>query len=112
VLNQPVPPAFRESVRYAEQNLCARALQLVGDKEPRSHEFSLQLRAIDETKSGAKEGVPTLLALSGALQRKSVRGGLVVVGALNLGGFIEPVHNAVRWPRWRWSKAPRPCWCP
>ncbi|EXI72923.1 MAG: ATP-dependent protease La [Candidatus Accumulibacter sp. SK-11] len=30
-----------------------------------------------------------------ALLRKSVRGGLVVVGELTLGGSIEPIHNAV-----------------
>ncbi len=95
VLNQPVPPAFRESVRYAEQNLYVRAAQLVGGKEPRSHEFSVQLRALDAAKSGAKVGIPTLLALCGALLRKSLRGGLVVVGELNLGGSIEPVYNAV-----------------
>ncbi len=41
ILNAPVPPAFRESVRYAEQNLYTRAKQLVGDRDPRSHEFSV-----------------------------------------------------------------------
>jgi ATP-dependent Lon protease len=30
-----------------------------------------------------------------ALLKKSVRGGLVVVGEINLGGSIEPVHNPV-----------------
>lgn len=95
ILNKPTPPAFQESMRYAEQNLYARSVQLVGDRDPRSHEFSVQLRAFDASKSGAKLGVPALIALSSALLRKSVRGGLVVVGAINLGGSIEPVHNAV-----------------
>jgi len=95
ILNKPVPPAFRESVGYAEQNLYARALQLVGDKDPRQHEFTVQLRAFDAAKSGAKLGVATLLALCTALLRKSIRGGLVVIGEINLGGSIEPVHNAV-----------------
>ena len=36
-----------------------------------------------------------LIALSGALLKKSVRGGLVVVGEITLGGTIEPIHNAV-----------------
>src|SRR3546814_15696788 len=40
VLNNPVPAPFRESIRCAEQNLYARAQQLVGDRDPRSHEFS------------------------------------------------------------------------
>lgn len=95
ILNNPVPPAFRESVRCAEQNLYARSQQLVGDRDPRSHEFSVQLRGFDAAKSGAKTSVATLIALSSALLRKSVRGGLVVVGEVSLGGTIEPIHNAV-----------------
>lgn len=95
VLNKPVPTAFRESIGYAEQNLYARAKQLVGDKDPRSHEFTVQLRAFDAAKGGDKLGVAALIALSTALLKKSVRGGLVVVGEINLGGSIEPVHNAV-----------------
>lgn len=70
-------------------------MQLVGDRDPRSHEFSVQLRAFDAAKSGAKTGVASLIALSSALLRKSVRGGLVVVGEVTLGGTIELVHNAV-----------------
>ncbi|MCK2097673.1 BREX system Lon protease-like protein BrxL [Thauera aromatica] len=95
VLNKPVPPAFQESVRCAEQNLYTRATQLVGDRDPRSHEFSVQLRGFDAAKSGAKTGVACLIALSSALLRKSVRGGLIVVGEVSIGGTIEPVHNAV-----------------
>lgn len=95
VLNKPVPAAFRESIGYAEQNLYARSMQLVGDKDPRHHEFSVQLRAFDTAKSGAKLGMAGLIALCSALLKKSVRGGLVVVGEINLGGSIEPVHNAV-----------------
>lgn len=95
VLNNPVPAPFRESIRYAEQNLYARAQQLVGDRDPRAHEFSVQLRGFDATKAGAKTGVGALIALCSALLKKSVRGGLVVVGEITLGGTIEPLHNAV-----------------
>ena len=95
ILNKPVPPAFRESTGFAEQNLYARAEQLVGDKYPRHHEFTAQLRAFDASKSGAKLGVAVLLALCTALLKKSVRGGLIIVGEINLGGSIETVHNAV-----------------
>jgi ATP-dependent Lon protease len=99
VLNNPVPAPFKESIRCAEQNLYARATQLVGDRDPREHEFSVQIRGFDAAKSGAKSGAKTgvasLIALSSALLRKSVRGGLVVVGEVTLGGTIEPVHNAV-----------------
>ncbi len=95
ILNQPAPPPFKESVRCAEQNLYARAKELVGDREPREHEFSVQLRAFDSSKSGALVGVGVLLGLCSALLQKSLKGGLVVVGGLNLGGSIDPVYNAV-----------------
>src|SRR5690554_2183843 len=95
ILNNPVPPPFKESVRYAEQNLYARGMQLVGDRDPRAHEYSIQLRAFDAAKKGAKLGVPVLIAMSSALLKKPVKGGLIVVGEINLGGSIEPVHNAV-----------------
>ncbi len=95
VLNKPVPPAFRESIGFAEQNLYARSLQFVGDKDPRQHEFTVQLRAFDAAKSGAKLGVASLVALCTSLLKRSVRGGLIIVGEINLGGSIEPVHNAV-----------------
>ena len=95
ILNHPIPPAFRESVRYAEQNLYTRSKDLVGDRDPRSHEFSVQLRALDNDKSGTALGLPVLLALCGSLLGKSMQGGLIIVGALNLGGSIEPLTQAV-----------------
>lgn len=95
VLNKPVPPAFKESIGYAEQNLYARSAQLVGDKDPRHHEFTVQLRAFDASKSGAKLGMASLVALGTALLKKSVRGGLIIVGEINLGGSVEPIHNPV-----------------
>jgi ATP-dependent Lon protease len=95
ILNQPTPPPFRESVRCAEQNLYAQNKSLVGDRDPRSHEYSVQLRAFDSSKTGASVGVGVLLALCSALLQKSLKGGLVVVGGLNLGGSIEPVYSAV-----------------
>jgi ATP-dependent Lon protease len=95
ILNQPAPAPFKESVRCAEQNLYVRAKELVGDREPRQHDFSLQMRAFDPAKSGAGTGLGVLLALCSALLEKSLKGGLVVVGGLNLGGSIEPVYNAV-----------------
>ncbi|MGB9610363.1 MAG: protease Lon-related BREX system protein BrxL [Bryobacteraceae bacterium] len=96
ILNQPVPPAFRESVRIGEQNLYARAKELVGDRDPREHEFSIQMRAIDSDRSGAGLGLPVLVALCGALLGKNTRGGTIIVGALNLGGSIDLIPNAVQ----------------
>ena len=83
-LNAPVPPAFRESVRYAEQNLYTRAKELVGDRDPRSHEFSVQLRAMDNDRTGSDLGLPALMALCSGLLETSIKGGLILVGALSL----------------------------
>jgi ATP-dependent Lon protease len=96
ILNMPAPPAFRESVKVGEQNLYARAKELVGDRDPRAHEFSIQLRAIDADKTGCGLGLAVLVALCGSLLGRNSRGGTIVVGALNLGGSIEIVPNAVR----------------
>ena len=95
ILNKPIPPAFRESMSFAEQNLYARATQLLGDKDPRHHEFSVQLRAFDAAKTGSKLGVASLIAMCTALLKKSLRGGLIIAGEVNVGGSIEPLHNAV-----------------
>lgn len=95
ILNNPAPPAFRESLRYAEQNLYARAMQLVGDRDPRSHEFSVQLRAFDAAKKGSGLGVAALIALASSLLKKPVKGGLIVIGEINLGGSIEPIASPV-----------------
>lgn len=95
ILNKPVQPAFRESMGYAEQNLYARSMQLVGDKDPRHHEFTAQLRAFDVSKSGAKLGMASLIALCTSLLKRSVRGGMIIVGEIALGGSIEPIYNPV-----------------
>jgi ATP-dependent Lon protease len=95
IINVPPPGPFRESVRYAEGNLLTRARELVGDRDPRQHEFTVQLRAFDASRSGSFLGLPALLAFCSALLTKSLKGGLVAVGGLNLGGALDPVHNAV-----------------
>lgn len=96
ILNQPTPPAFRESVRVGEQNLYVRSKELVGDRNPREEEFSVQMRAIDSDKTGQGLGLPVLVAFCGALLGRNSRGGTIVIGALNLGGSVEMVPNAVR----------------
>jgi ATP-dependent Lon protease len=95
IINVPPPGPFRESIRSAEGNLLARAQELVGDRDPRQHEFTVQLRAFDSSRSGSLLGLPALLALCSALLAKSLKGGMVAVGGLNLGGALDPVYNAV-----------------
>jgi len=95
ILNRPAPPQFQESVKYAEQNLYSKTKELVGDRDPRSHEFSIQLRAFDSSKSGNGMGMAVLMSMCSALLEKSTKGGLVIVGQLNLGGSLDLVYNAV-----------------
>jgi ATP-dependent Lon protease len=95
ILNQPVPPAFRESARVGEQNLYTRAKGLVGDRDPRGHEYSVQLRAMDTDRSGAGLGLPILVALVGGLLERNTRGSTIIVGSLNLGGSVEMIPNPV-----------------
>jgi ATP-dependent Lon protease len=82
-------------VKVGEQNLYTRAKELVGPRDPREHEFSIQMRSMDADKTGTGLGLPVLVALCGSLLGRNTRGGTVVVGALNLGGSIEMIPNAV-----------------
>ncbi|GEO03354.1 peptidase [Adhaeribacter aerolatus] len=95
ILNRPAPAQFQESVRIAEQNLYSKTKELVGDRDPRSHEFSVQLRSFDASKSGGGVGMGVLVSLCSALLERSLKGGLLIVGHLNLGGSIDLVYNAV-----------------
>jgi ATP-dependent Lon protease len=95
ILNQSPPAPFKESVNMATQNLFARSRELAGDRNPREHEFTVQLRSFDAAKSGAQTGVPVLMALASALLGTALKGGLAAVGGINLGGSIEPVHNPI-----------------
>ena len=95
ILNQPVPGPFRESVKMGEQNLYINAKSLVGDRDPRLFEYSLQLRAMDNDRNGGGLGLAVVISLVGALLQKNTQGGTIVVGSLNLGGSIDMVPNAV-----------------
>ena len=95
ILNTPAPAGFRESVKVGEQNLYNLAKKLVGDRDPRAHEFNVQMRAMDNDRSGAGVGLPLLIALASSLLERSTKGGLIIVGSLNLGGSTEMIPNAV-----------------
>ncbi len=95
ILNHPVPQAFRQGVQVGEQNLYRAAKELVGHRDPRAHEYSIQLRPFDPDRSGVGLGMPVLAALVGALLDRGARGGAVVVGPLNLGGSVDVLANPV-----------------
>ena len=109
ILNQPVPPSFRESTKVGEQNLYSRAKSLVGDRDPRGHEFSIQLRAMDNDRSGAGLGLPVLISLVGGLLDRNTRGSTIIVGSLNLGGSVEMIPNAVAIAELAVENKPRCC---
>jgi len=93
--NVQPPGPLRESATAAYQNLVSYSRQLLGDREATQRELTMQVRAMDASKTGAQIGVPILLAFCSAILGKSLRGGLVVAGGLTVGGSIEPVHNAL-----------------
>ena len=95
ILNQPQPASFRESVKVGEQNLYSRAKELIGDRDPRSHEYSIQLRPFDNEKTGVGIGLPVLVAMVGGLLDRNTRGSTIIVGQLNLGGSLEMLQNPV-----------------
>jgi ATP-dependent Lon protease len=94
IVNRPTPAPLRESVQVAEQILIAQARNLVGDRSPREHEFNVQARALDASKSGGSLGLPVLLALCSSLLQRSIKGGLIAIGNLTLGGGVETLNNA------------------
>ncbi len=94
IVNIPAPGPFRESVKCSEKNLVARAKDLIGDRDPNQHELTIQLLAFDAARSGSSLGVPVVIAFCSALLKKNLKGGLIVVGGLNLGGGIDPIYNA------------------
>ncbi|WP_336216518.1 BREX system Lon protease-like protein BrxL [Nonomuraea sp. LPB2021202275-12-8] len=95
IVNRPTPPPMRESLHCAEANLLSRARELVGDHDPRRFELTVQVKAFDAARSGSSIGVAALLAFCSSLLSRSLRGGLVIAGGLNLGGTIDPIPNAV-----------------
>ena len=94
LLNLGAPAELRESFRLAEGNLLAQSRGLLGDRDPREHELTVQVRALDAAKSGAGLSLPVTLAMASAVLQRSVKGGLIAVGQLTLGGGVETVRNA------------------
>ena len=95
ILNHPVPPALRESVKVAEQNLYAAGSKLVGDRDPRCHQYTIQMQPRDNERSGTGLGLPILAALVGGLLERRTRGATIIAGSLNLGGSLERLPDPV-----------------
>jgi ATP-dependent Lon protease len=72
------------SVRVGEQNLYTRSKVLVGDRNPREEEFSIQMRPMDSDKTGSGLGVPVLVALCRAFLGATRAEGLLLLAHLIL----------------------------
>ncbi|MGP4976732.1 protease Lon-related BREX system protein BrxL [Brachybacterium tyrofermentans] len=94
LLNQAAPAPLRESYKVADQNLVAQSRLLVGDRNPREHNITAQVRALDASKTGNGLGLPILLAMTSAMLQRPLKGGLIAVGNLSLGGGVETLGNA------------------
>jgi len=93
--NVSAPAPLRESVTAAYQNLITRSKELVGDRDPKQHELTVQVRAMDASKTGTGLGLPLILAFCSSILGRNLKGGLVIVGGISIGGSIEPVFNAI-----------------
>ncbi len=93
--NVQAPGPLRESLTAAYQNLLSQNKRLVGDRDARQRELTVQVRAMDAAKSGGQLGLPILLALCSAILTKSLKGGLVLIGGLTIGGSLESLANAI-----------------
>lgn len=95
LINVKAPSGLRESMRAAEQVLYTQSKGLLGDHDPKSNEFSVQIRALSPISGASSLGVPILLSICSSALRKSLKGGFVVVGGMSVGGTLEPVYNAL-----------------
>ena len=95
ILNQPSPPALRESVQVGEQNLYAGGKALVGDRDPHGRRYMVQMQPRDNDRSGTGLGLGVLAAMVGGLLERKTRGSTIIVGALNLGGSLERLPDPV-----------------
>ena len=89
------PGPLRESLTAAYQNLLSQNKRLVGTETLRQRELTVHVRAMDAAKSGGQLGLPILLALCSAILTKSLKGGLVLIGGLTIGGSLESLANAI-----------------
>ncbi len=95
ILNRPVPPAFAESIKYASQNLYARAADLSVTATPESTSSRSNCEPTMRRRVAVHWAWRPSWRCRAPLLGKSLRGGLVVVGGLNLGGSLDRLHNAV-----------------
>jgi DNA-binding MarR family transcriptional regulator len=90
LLNEAPSAALRASVKTAKNYLYRHAADLVGARNPKSHELAVEVHPFDGRKVGGCCSVGLLLAFCSSLLRKQLRGGLVIAGEL-AGDALKPM---------------------
>jgi MarR family transcriptional regulator, organic hydroperoxide resistance regulator len=83
LVNESPSAALRAGVKGAKDYLYAHAAELVGARNPKSHELAVEVQPLNGGKADGAYSVGLLLACCSALLKKQLRGGLVVVGELS-----------------------------
>jgi MarR family transcriptional regulator, organic hydroperoxide resistance regulator len=80
--NEAPSAALRACVKSAKDYLYLHASELVGSRNPKSHELTVEVHPLEGSKVGGSFGVGLLLALCSSLLKKQLRGGLIIAGEL------------------------------
>ncbi|MGB6310146.1 MAG: MarR family transcriptional regulator [Steroidobacteraceae bacterium] len=92
LVNEPPPAALRAGFKSAKDYLYLHAQELVGSRNPKSHELAVEVHPLNGSKVSGSFAVGLLLAFCSALLKKQLRGGLVVVGELD-GDAVKPIQE-------------------
>jgi ATP-dependent Lon protease len=92
LVNEPPPAALRAGVKSAKDYLYLHAQELVGARNPKSHELVVEVHPLNGSKVGGSFAVGILLAFCSSLLNKQLRGGLVIVGELG-GDAVKPIQQ-------------------
>jgi MarR family transcriptional regulator, organic hydroperoxide resistance regulator len=79
-------------IEVAADYLYLHARDLVGARNPKSHELTVEVHPLSGSKVGGPFGVGLLMAFCSSLLKKQLRGGLVIVGEL-AGDAVKPVPH-------------------
>jgi DNA-binding MarR family transcriptional regulator len=92
LLNESPSAALRAGVKAAKGYLHMHAADLVGTRNPRGRELTIQVHPLNGRKVAGSFGLGLLLALCSSVLNKQLRGGLVIVGEL-AGNSIKSVEQ-------------------
>jgi DNA-binding MarR family transcriptional regulator len=92
--NRMPSAALRESLKSAKEYLYLHAAELLGARNPKTHELIVEVHPLDG-KQASCSALGLLLALCSCLSKKPLRGGLIIVGELD-GDAVERIEQPAR----------------